>query len=70
MEMKSKKTALFIIMVLVSVVIISGCAQQPAGNETVSDVKSDKDVAQVVGDVSTDISDFSKELENIDKGLG
>ncbi|MBI4163394.1 MAG: hypothetical protein HY512_00910 [Candidatus Aenigmarchaeota archaeon] len=69
--MKNKKITLFILMLLAATVFISGCAQQPvAGNETINDVKSDKDVADVVGDVSTDISDFTKDLDNIDSGLG
>jgi len=57
-------------LLLVATIFVSGCAQQPAGNETVSDVRSDKDVAAVVGDVSEDISDFTKDLDNIDNGLG
>ncbi len=67
--MMNKKSVL-IILILVSIVFVSGCAQQPAGNETISDIKSDKDVANVVGDLSGDISSFTKELESMDKGLG
>ncbi len=69
--MKRKNIKMIIVLaLLVATIFVSGCAQQPAGNEMVSDVKSDKDVASVVGDVSPDISDFAKELDNIDKGLG
>ncbi len=68
--MINKKNVL-VMLILASVILVSGCAQQPAGeNKTVTDIKSDKDVGAVVDDVSTDISDFTKELDNIDKGLG
>ena len=68
--MINKKITVVILMLLVVTIFVSGCAQQPAGNETISDIKSDKDVANVVGDLSGDISSFTKELDNIDIGLG
>ena len=68
--MKNRKTVVVIMLLLVATIFVSGCAQQPAGNETVSDVRSDKDVAAVVGGLSEDISNFTKELENIDRELG
>ncbi len=69
---KGKKTmVLFVLVLLVSVVIISGCTRQTPENKTEStEIKSDKDVAKVVGDVSEDISNFTKQLEGIDAGLG
>ncbi len=70
MKIKNKKITATILILLAATVFVSGCAQQPVGNETISDVKSDKDVANVVGDLSEDISNFTKELENIDRELG
>ena len=62
-------------LLLVATVLVSGCAQQPAtpsqsASQAPTQVNSDKDVAKVVGDVSTDVSQLSKDLADIDKGLG
>lgn len=64
------------VFLLVATVLVSGCAQSPAKtgsaspNPAPTEVKSDKDVAKVVGDVSTDVSKLSKDLADIDKSLG
>ena len=61
-------------LLLVATVLVSGCAQEPAKTSpsptTPTDVKSEKDVAAVVGDVSTDVSQLTKDLADIDKSLG
>ncbi len=77
---KNKKFAGIVMLLLVATVLVSGCAQEPAkpgatGTASPSptgptEVKSEKDVAKVVGDVSTDVSKLSKELATIDNDLG
>jgi len=73
--MKNKKFAGVILLLLVATVLVSGCAQEPAkptgtASPALTEVKSDKDVAAVVGDVSSDVSNLGKELADIDKSLG
>ncbi len=74
--MKNKKIFSIVMLLLVATVLVSGCAQEPAkpatsqSPTTPTEVKSEKDVAAVVGDVSTDVSKLSKELADIDKSLG
>lgn len=72
----NKKFAGIVLLLLVATVLVSGCAQEPAkpgtspSSTTPTEVKSEKDVAAVVGDVSTDVSKLNKELADIDKSLG
>ncbi len=74
--MKNKKFAGILLLLLVATVLVSGCAQQPAPTGTTSpsptgptEVKTEKDVARVVGDVSIDVSKLSKDLGDIDSSL-
>ena len=59
----NKKTLLLILVVLSSVLFISGCAEQTS-------IKSVEEASQVVTNVSTDIEDVSSTLDDIDRGLG
>lgn len=58
-----KKAMVLIILVLTSMVFISGCASQ-------SSIKSVDEASEAVTNVSTDVEDVSSTLEDIDRGLG
>ncbi len=58
----NKKNLVLIIVVLASMLFISGCAQ--------TSIKSVEEASEVVTNVSTDIEDVSSTLEDIDRGLG
>lgn len=57
------KALVLVILVLTSVLFISGCAQQTS-------IKSVEEASQAVTNVSTDIEDVASTLEDIDRGLG
>lgn len=57
----NKKAMVLIILVLTSMVFISGCAQ--------SSIKNVEEASEAVTNVSTDIDDVSSTLEDIDRGL-
>ena len=58
----NKKALVLIIVVLTSMVFISGCAQ--------SSIKSVEEASEAVTNVSTDIEDVASTLQDIDRGLG
>lgn len=59
----NKRAFALIIIVLTSMVFISGCAQTTS-------IKSQEEVGQVVTNVSTDIEGVSSTLDSIDRTLG
>ncbi len=74
--MKTVKTIALLAIVL-SVVLVSGCAQQPAQNATGSaapkaspvEIKSQEDAAKAVVETSKDVKKISDTLSGIDKAL-
>ena len=60
----NKKTIVLIMVVLVSMIFISGCTQSQSG------IKSSEEVGRAVTNVSTDVQNVSSTLNDIDKGLG
>ncbi len=59
-----KKAMLLIIILLASVMFISGCAQQG------SSIKTPEEAGQVVTDVSADVQNVADTLAGIDNTLG
>lgn len=59
----NKKALVLIIVVLASMVFISGCTQTTS-------IRSQEEVGQAVTNVSTDIEDVSSTLDSIDRTLG
>lgn len=66
--MKTKKWVLIALLLIVVVLVAFVCIYQPFGDK--KDIKSDKDVAAAISDIGMDISNFTKELDSIDKSLG
>lgn len=60
----NKKTMLLLVIVLTSMIFISGCTQQTTG------IKNQEEVSQAVTNVSTDVEDVATTLEDIDRKLG
>ncbi|KHO48275.1 MAG: hypothetical protein QT00_C0001G0289 [archaeon GW2011_AR5] len=58
----NKKAMVLIILVLTSMVFISGCAQ--------SSIKNVEEASEAVTNVSTDIDDVAGTLQDIDSQLG
>ena len=61
----NKKAILLIIVVLTSMLFISGCTQQSSGN-----IKTSEEASQVVTNVSTDVQNVANTLADIDNTLG
>ena len=61
----NKKTVLLVLLVMASMVFISGCASQT----TLGDVKSQEDVQDTVTDVSANIDNVEETLKNIELDL-
>ncbi|MBS3051135.1 MAG: hypothetical protein J4400_03215 [Candidatus Aenigmarchaeota archaeon] len=59
----NRKALVLIIVVLASMVFISGCTQTTS-------IRSQEEVGQAVTNVSTDIEDVSSTLDSIDRTLG
>ncbi|MEK6887753.1 MAG: hypothetical protein AABX14_02290 [Candidatus Aenigmatarchaeota archaeon] len=60
----NKKTIVLIMVVLVSMIFISGCTQSQSG------IKSSEEVGRAVTNVSTDVQNVASTLNDIDKVLG
>ena len=69
--MKRGQIALAMLILIVAALFVSACSKKeaPQGTTGAADIKSDKDAAVAVSDVSTDISNITNELESIDSGL-
>ncbi|MBI2579686.1 MAG: hypothetical protein HYW27_02175 [Candidatus Aenigmarchaeota archaeon] len=62
----NKKAAFLVLIVLASMVFISGCTSQTQ----LGDVKSQEDVQKTVTDVSANIDNVESTLKEIDSDLG
>lgn len=64
--MKNRKTGMLIALLLVSVVLFSGCA----GQQQQQAIGSQEEVQQVVTNVTENIGDIQETLEDIDQTFG
>ena len=62
---KINKSKILIILLLVTVVLLSGCAAQPE-----TKIKSQEEVQEVVSNVTENIGDIQETLEEIDQTFG
>ncbi|MFA4819825.1 MAG: hypothetical protein WC613_02590 [Candidatus Aenigmatarchaeota archaeon] len=60
----NKKAIVLIMVVLASMIFISGCTQSQ------SNIKNSEEVSRAVTNVSTDVQDVTSTLSDIDKVLG
>ncbi len=77
--MKINLKVFVLLAMVLSVVVVSGCAQQPAQNQTTTTptatkapvkIESNEEASKAVVDTSKDVKQISDTLAGIDKALG
>ena len=64
-RLKEEITLILVFFLLISVIFISGCVQQPQPA-----IKSEREVGEAVTNISSDVESVTETLQDIDTKLG
>lgn len=64
--MKTKKLFACLIVLLMLVIMISGCVETKAKGE----IKTEKEASKAISDIGTDVESISTDIEGIEGSLG
>lgn len=67
MYMKNKKAIVFVLILLVLTITVSGCTQQNSGG---TQIKNKEEAAQKISNISTSVDKVTSALEKITESLG